>query len=38
MSRLNDKENIINVLPIEIKLSTKDEDRFKLFLKEKLNG
>ncbi|MDC1356078.1 tetraacyldisaccharide 4'-kinase [Pseudomonadota bacterium] len=35
--KIEDNENIINVLPIEIKLSTKDEDRFKLFLKEKIN-
>ena len=36
--RIEDKENIINVLPIEIKLSNKDENRFKAFLKEKING
>ena len=35
--RIEDNENIINVLPIEITLSKKDENRFKSFLKEKIN-
>ena len=35
--KINDKENEISVLPIEINFNRADEDRFKSFLKEKLN-
>ena len=36
--KINDKENEISVLPIEINFNRADEDGFKSFLKEKLNG
>ena len=36
--KIQDQENEVRVLPIEIHLSKFDEDRFKSFLKEKLNG
>ena len=36
--KINDKENEISVLPIEINFNRADEDSFKSFLKEKLNG
>ncbi len=35
--KINDKENEISVLPIEINFNKVDKDRFKSFLKEKLN-
>ena len=36
--KINDKENEIIVLPIEVNFNRTDEDRFKSFLREKLNG
>lgn len=36
--KIHDKENEISVLPIEINFNRADEDGFKSFLKEKLNG
>ncbi|MDC0093267.1 tetraacyldisaccharide 4'-kinase [Alphaproteobacteria bacterium] len=36
--KIDDKENEVSVLPIEICLNTVDEERFKLFLKEKINA
>ena len=36
--KINDVNNIINVLPIEMEINMKEKAVFKIFLKEKLNG
>ena len=36
--KINDLNNIINVLPIEMEINMKEKAVFKTFLKEKLNG
>jgi len=37
MLKIDDKENEISVLPIEINFSKADGNKFKSFLKEKIN-